>query len=50
MKKYIVSYYDDECIKRSIVVEANNEEEAKSIGWQVFPEAESLYVSEVQNG
>lgn len=46
MKKYIVSYYDEEEIKRSRVVEANNEEEAKTIGWEVFPEADSLYVSE----
>lgn len=46
MKKYRVSYYDDECIKRSKIVFANNEDEARQLGWEIFPEAESLYVSE----
>lgn len=46
MKKYRISYYDDECIKRSKIVVANNEDEARQLGWEVFPEADSLYVSE----
>ena len=46
MKKYRISYYDNDCIKRSKVVFANNEDEAKRLGWEVFPEADSLYVSE----
>lgn len=46
MKKYRISYYDDECIKRSRTIEANNAEEATSIGWEIFPEADSIYVSE----
>lgn len=46
MKKYRISYYDDECIKRSETVTANNEDEARQLGWEIFPEAESLYVSE----
>ena len=48
MKKYRVSYYDEEEIKRSKVVEANNEEEALNIGWEIFPYAESICVSEEQ--
>ena len=46
MKKYRISYYDDECIKRSKTVLANNEDEARQLGWEVFPEANDLYVSE----
>lgn len=46
MKKYRISYYDNECIKRSRTIEANSTEEATSIGWGIFPEADSIYVSE----
>lgn len=46
MKKYIISYYDDECIKRSKTVFANSKDEAEQLGWEIFPQADSLYVSE----
>lgn len=46
MKKYEITAYIDDVKKRRIV-EAENKEEAKKIGWELF-DADSIYVSEVE--
>lgn len=45
MKKYEITAYIDE-VKKTEIVEAENKEEAKEIGWELF-DADSIYVSEV---
>ena len=45
MSKYIITAYIDE-IQKTKIVEAENKEEAKKIGWELF-DADDIYVSEV---
>ena len=45
MKRYEITAYIDE-IKKTRIVEAENKEEAKEMGFEVF-DADSIYVSEV---
>lgn len=47
MKTYKITYYDDCDIKHSATVVADSADKAKSIGWQMFPEAYSIYVEEI---
>ena len=44
MKKYEITAYIDE-VKKTRIVEAENKEEAKQKGWELF-DADSIYVSE----
>jgi hypothetical protein len=46
MKKYEITAYIDG-VKKSRVVKAENIDEAKKIGWELF-DADSIYVSEVE--
>lgn len=49
LKKYTISAHIDG-VKKSRIVEAENKEEAKKIGWELF-DADSINVSEVtKNG
>jgi hypothetical protein len=45
MKKYEITAYIDE-VKKTRIVNAENEETARQIGWELF-DADSIYVSEV---
>lgn len=46
MKKYEIIAYTDE-VKKSRIIEAENKEEAKKKGWELF-DADSICVSEVE--
>lgn len=46
MKKYEITAYIDE-VKKKRIVEAENKEAAKEIGWELF-DADDIYVSEVE--
>ncbi len=46
MKKYEITAYIDG-VKKTRIVEAENEKAAKEIGWELF-DADDIYVSEVE--
>ena len=46
MKKYKITFYDGVCKTRIIMAE--NRTEALEIAWELFPEQDDLYVSEVE--
>lgn len=48
MKKYEITARGEDCVKQTKVIFANSKEEAKQIGWELFPEYESIYVTEIE--
>lgn len=48
MKKYKLTVYSEDCVCTTKIITAKDYDEAKSIAWEIFPEYESVYVSEVE--
>ena len=49
MKKYEITARGEDCISKTKIIEAKNEKDAFEIAWDLFPEADSVYVSEVKS-
>lgn len=47
MKQYEITACGEDCIKQTKIIFANSKDEAKEIGWELFPEYDSIYVEEV---
>ena len=48
IKKFEITVRGEDCITKRKIIWAKDKEEAKELGWELFPEYDSIYVEEVK--
>ena len=48
MTKYKITTYGEDCVCHTKIIMARDYNEAKSIAWEIFPEYDDVYISEVE--
>lgn len=49
MKKFEIIARGEDCVTKTKIVSVNTYDEALEMAWELFPEYDSLYVSEIKS-